>query len=396
MDTRNATAALMVLVSCGAAVAQVADEGRAFASELRADAMARTSLLDQGGAAAFAPKVSGFVLARYNINARTDSNLDANNNKTTMGGQLAYTKLQITGNIYSDAWGYGIQFKFGEGDGLAVLDDAYGVFKPEDQWQIKWGQFKPTLMREENISDTKQLSANRSVMNSVFTQSRTQGVQFMFTGDSIRFTGCFNDGIRTANVDFTGATEADYGFTGRLDYKWDGEWKQFDEFTSFPDSKYFGAAGLSAHYQNGGKTVATNDVEIFEGVGDVMVKGNGWNVYGAVVLKENNGATAQTFLDWGFILQGGYFIRPQWELFARFDSVIPDTDRATNDSFNTLTFGANKYISPNSHAIKLTLDLEWFLSKQSQSIAGQSTLTGLLASSKSNEFAIQAQLQLMF
>src|SRR5262249_22752883 len=155
----------------------------------------------------------------------------------------------------------------------------YGTYKLEDQWQLKWGQFKPSLMREENISDCKQLSANRSVMNSVFTQSRTQGVQVMYSGDSVRFFGMFNDGIRNANLDYTAAGEADYGFTGRVDYKWDGDWKQYDEFTSFPDSKYFGAVSGSAHYQTGGDTVGTTDLEIFQVAGDVMVKANGWNLY---------------------------------------------------------------------------------------------------------------------
>lgn len=394
MKTCTLTAASVLLTLCGATVAQVSDESRAFAADLRSDAEMRASLLQN--APAFAPKVGGLMLIRYNINSRTDSGLDANNNKTTIGGQMAYTKIQVTGNIVSEAWGYGIQFKFGEADGLAVLDDAFGTFKPEDQWQIKWGQFKPALMREENISDTKQLSANRSVFNSVFTQSRTQGVQFMFTGDSVRFTGCFNDGIRNANLDYTAAAEADYGFTGRVDYKWDGEWKQHDEFTGFPESKYFGAAGLAAHYQIGGDTVATNDVEILQVTGDVMIKGNGWNVFGAGVIKTTNGAAVQTFTDWGFLVQGGYFFTPQWEGFARLDTILPDTDRGANDTFTTLTFGANKYISPNSHAVKLTIDLEWFLAKQSQSIAPVSSLTGLLASSKSSQFAVQGQIQFVF
>src|SRR5215475_6896625 len=117
--------------SCGTAFAQTPDMARAIAEDLRWDSEARTSMLDQN--AAFAPKVSGFELARYNVNYRKDSSLDSNGNKFTTGGQLAYTKLRIDGNVYSDVYGYGFQYKFSESTGNAVLDDAYGTMKLEDQ-----------------------------------------------------------------------------------------------------------------------------------------------------------------------------------------------------------------------------------------------------------------------
>ena len=69
--------------------------------------------------------------------------------------------------------------------------------------------------------------------------------------------GAFSDGLNTKSTDYTSTLEADYAFTGRVEYKWDGDWKQYDEFTAFRDAKYFGAIGGALHYQWGGHTVGT-------------------------------------------------------------------------------------------------------------------------------------------
>lgn len=395
MTNRRMWALVAVLASGAAASAQQVDAARAYANELFSDAAERASMLGDE-AKVFTPKVGGFATTRFNINQRDDDNLDANDNSLTTGFQMAYTKLFITGNVFSDAMSYRIQFKFQESDGAAILDDAFGVYKLDDQFAVMWGQFKLPIMREENVSDTKQLSANRSVMNSVFSQSRSQGVQVNYSGDNLRAMVGITDGLATRNTDFTAASEADFAVTGRAEYKWQGEWKQYDEFTSWQNSPYFGAVGAAVHWQTGGGTVGTNDVDLFQATVDVMTKGNGWNVFAAGVYRQSDASAGSSFSDWGFLVQGGMFVSPKWELFGRFDVVIPDQDRTTDNSFNTLTFGGNCYITPESHAIKFTADIMFFLDKQSDSIASQSTTTGLLSSQDDNQFAIQAQLQFVF
>src|ERR1041385_6715066 len=121
------------------AAALAGDPG--LASELLADAAGRA--LAPAPPEAFTVDVHGFVLFRYNWNHRDSSDTfvladpNGNANESTNGFQLAYTKLQIGGKVISDAWNYGIQFKFTEFDGTAVLDDAWGSFKCESGWVVK-------------------------------------------------------------------------------------------------------------------------------------------------------------------------------------------------------------------------------------------------------------------
>lgn len=364
--------------------------------------MERTSSL--APAPVFAPKIGGMLVARYNFNFRDNAEPA---DDITIGGQMAYAKLNVTGNVLDESISYRIQGKFGEADGRPVLDDAYMDFKLEDEFSVRVGQFKPALLREENISDTKQLAANRSVMNGVYSQSRTQGLMLTYTGQHMRVMGSFNDGIRTPNIDFTSNTEADYGATGRIEFKGDGEWKQYEEFTSFPNSKYFSAFGAGLHWQDGGDsfgtgtiTNTTDNIDIWEVTADAMAKGNGWNAYAAAVWRQRENKTlspTSTFDDIGFLVQAGKFVGAKWELFARWDLVLPDNRRILDGAFNTITIGANKYISPGSHAVKLTIDGQWFVNRQSdQNIATQSTLSGLLSSNESGQIAIRAQLQIAF
>jgi hypothetical protein len=388
--TRRVLAAATLLALAGTAMA---GDDRGYAAELLADASGRQAAPQ--APKAFSVNVHGFVTFRYNWNHRDDDDLE---DKDTVGFQSAYTKIQIGGNIISEAWTYGIQFKFSESDGSSVLDDAWGNYAAEEGWNIKWGQFKLPLLREELVSDTAQLAANRSVTNSVFSQSRSQGVQLSREMDQARVFFAFSDGLATRNTDYTSASEADWAFTGRVEWKWAGEWKQAKDFTSFQNSNFFGMIGGAAHYQSGGDTFATADTTVFQGTVDLSLEGNGWNAFAAGIYRHLDPNPGDSLADWGFIAQGGVFLAPQWELFGRYDLVVPDDDRTADDNFSTITIGVNHYFVPESHAAKFTANVLWFLDTQADSgeIVRPSTLTGLLASDEDSQWALQLQMQLVF
>ena len=383
----------------GPALAQsTADQSRAYAAETLADAAGRTSSLAQPGGN-FTVNVHGYEQFRYNWNHRDDNALPKEN---TIGFQNARTRVNLSGNVGNENWGYFVQFGTGDPeDGNLFLEDAYGTYKMEGGWTIKFGQFKLPILREELVGDTFQLFADRSVLNSVFTQGRSQGIQFSYEADAFRFFGAFSDGIQTANTDFDSASEADWALTARLDWKWAGNWKQANDFTSFQNSDYFGMVGGALHWQSGGDTGAgafgtTADVDALEGTVDASIEGNGWNAYAAGIFRHVDPAGGTKLDDWGFLIQGGIFVAPQWEIIGSYDIVIPDSDNASNDNFSTIRVGVNHYFLPESHAAKLTIDLSWFLDKQDSSIVPASTLTGLLASDNDSQFNLRGQIQLMF
>jgi hypothetical protein len=224
-------------------------------------------------------------------------------------------------------------------------------------------------------------------------------VQVGYEGDQFHVYGAVSDGLSTKNTDFTDTTkEADIALTARGEWKWAGDWKQAKDFTSFQNSAYFGMLGAAGHWQNGGGTVGTADQTIWDATVDVSVKGNGWNAFAAVCYSdlEPNGGTSLS--DWAFQVQGGVFVAADWEIIAGYNVLVPDSARTPSDSnFNTVQVGVNHYIVPESHAAKITVDLSYFLDKQSgTAIALPNTQVGLLASGKSAQWNLRGQIQLMF
>ena len=396
MTKRTGCAVVAGLTLGSAAMAQSSslDQSRAYASELLSDAGPRTSSLAEG-AKDFTVKVNGFTQFRYNVNYRKDDSLRDN---LTTGFTNTRTKVGLSGNVGNENWSYNVLFKFEDrGEGSAVLDDAYGTYKMGDGWKVMFGQFKTNLFREENMSDTAQLFANRSVNNSVFSQGRSQGIQLAYEADKIQFFGAFTDGIKTNNTDYESPREADYAFTGRLNYKWAGDWKQSKDFTSFRGSEYFGMIGAGGNYQSGGDTVGSADIQLWDGTIDVQIEGNGWNAFAAFTYQGSDvDGSNDTINDYGFVIQGGVFVSDNVELALGFNNVTPDGHPGRDDSMNTITLGANYYVIPESHAVKFTVDFQYFLDKQDQGIAPANTSTGLLSSADDNQWNLRGQIQIMF
>jgi len=202
------------------------DQGRAYAADLMSDAQSRASLLADEGTSM---KVYGYTQFRWMYNSRDDAPGSDSQDGTT-GFQARYTKLGVKGDINTN-WSYNVMGSFNRSGGSFGLDDAWGQYRFDQGWSVRWGQFKAPLLREELVSDTNQLAFDRSIFNAAFSTGRTQGVQFMYEADQWRFKGMLNDGAVELNSDIADES-ADIGLTARFEYKGAGDWKQFEDFTS--------------------------------------------------------------------------------------------------------------------------------------------------------------------
>lgn len=375
----------------GVTVAQTADTTRAYSNEVLSDAKGRTSL----AAADSTVTVFGQAQFRYDINSRDNAAPDED---ATIGFTARRTKIGVKGDV-AEGWHYYVLGEFSRSGGGFVLDQAYGTYDINENWTAKFGQFKLPVLKEESISSSRQLAADRSATNETFNQDRSQGIQFGYNESQWRFMGAFSDGASTRSTDFNSSSEADYAFTARGEWMYAGDdWGRFDDFTSWRNSEYAGVVGAAFHYQGGGDTGGpTSDIDAWILTIDAQAEGNGWNAYGAFVWANTDPATGDSMDDLGVVLQGGYFFNDSWEGFLRWDSVFPDDRTGGNDSeFNTITVGVNNYIIPESHAAKFTLQLQYFLDATTDSIVGANTGIGLLSSSEDSQFDVTAQFQWLF
>lgn len=419
-------------LSATAAFAQNnSDEFRSIVAEAMADAESRTSLLAAGDAGhdgrffisgdGYRLNIYGLLQVRYVFNSRDDrpQNTFFNNDETEQGFQIRRAKVGFSGDINKD-WFFNIRTSWDEvgDDSGAALDYAFGGYKFANGVRTTVGQFKLPLLREELVSDAKQLAADRSVTNNAFSQGYSQGIAFDYEAEAWRVSGAFSDGLNSANTDiinnenynsvgnFSHSGEAEYAFTGRFEYMFGGNWKMFEDFTSEKGQDFGGLLGVAAHWQQSTNSLDINDADrnTFQFTVDASLEGDSWNLFAAYIGRFDDWRQAgndEDFYDSGLVGQGGWRFAQNTEVFGRYDAIFADGDRFSDgdDTFQFLTFGLNQYWA--GHAAKGTLDVVWALDGTGNLSAGginplPDTGVGLLGDIEENEFTIRAQFQLLF
>ncbi len=419
-----AVSGLVGALGGGAAMAQQAspDDVRAVVAQMLADAETRSNLLaggpgaghDDGGfflaADGFRLNVKGQIQFRYFVNVRDDSNSD----DFQPGFQTRRTKLDFEGEVHDD-WFYRVRVSFDRADGAGKVDYAYAGYNFGNGWKVQWGQFKLPLLREELVSDSKQLAVERSIVNGIFTQDYSQGVMVQYEQEAWRVAAAFSDGLFSSNTDFT-ADPADYAFTGRFEYRFGGGgWKAWEDFTSKKGDPFGAMVGGAVHFEDTQNTGAATDVDTstLRYTADASLKVDGWNAYGAFVGTHENirgpvsaGNPHSEFDDFGAIIQGGYRFTEKDELFARWEAVFADPDRGTAvHDFHFLTVGMNHYFA--GHAIKATADVVYSFNKTAPNLTGivasspglrgfPTTGAGILGDLTEGEYVFRLQFQLLF
>jgi hypothetical protein len=409
--------AALSLTGATAMAQQSSDEVRAVVAEMIADAESRSSLLASGDAGhdgkffiagdGFRLNVGGLLQFRYVLNFRDDSNPD----DFQSGFQTRRTKVDFDGQLNKD-WFFRVRLA-SDIDGGTGVDYAYAGYKFANGSKLTWGQFKLPFLREELVSDSKQLAADRSLTNSIYSQGYSQGVEWAYEAEAWRAFVAFSDGFNSANTDWTArestgtyavSGEADYAFTGRAEFLFAGNWKQFNDFTSPKGSDFGAMLGVAAHWQQSDNTNIPGDVDrqTLGYTADISFEGDSWNAFGAFIGRYDKFRAAggnSDFNDFGAVVQGGWRFAENTELFGRWDAFFPDNDRpGLRDSYNFLTAGLNQYYA--GHAAKATVDVVYAF-ERTNGLTGltgalPNTGVGLIGDTKSGEVTIRLQFQVMF
>lgn len=415
----------------GAAIAEQAawsanvDEVRALVAEMMSDAQTRSSLLQSGSTAGhdgkfflaspdgnFRLNVSGQMQFRYYASFLDDDTPNVDDFEP--GFEMRRTKLTFAGNIFDPNMFYEVTGAFSRNNGNFGLENAFFGYDWDSGFSARAGQFKAPFLREELVSSKYQLAVDRSVLNEEFNQDYSQGIELSYKKDWFGGYFAFTDGFGSRNTNFQ-ADPADIALTARAEILMAGDWSQFKDFTSQRGSEFAAMLGAAVHYEMAPDVDGNPRPWFLPYTLDISVEGDGWNVFGAFVGQHSDndlpGAAGVDADDFGFVVQGGFYFTDDMELFARYDLIIPDDDRAANDNFNTITAGVNYYI--HGHAAKLTVDVAYYIDATTGSdlgnigavssnnavngpATGGNTGIGMLASGEEGQFTIRGQFQLLF
>lgn len=462
-----------------------ATEIRAIVTDVLADSAMRTSLQSAGATAGWNKDQGGFFIAspsgdfklnirgqlqtRWALDYRNTSGITTTNQGATntvpkadeWGFENRRTKIAFTGFVVDPSWTYEMQLVMNRATGtLTAGSQALAannvVGSVENLWMekdfgngvsVKIGQFKSPFLREELVSSTAQLAADRTLVNAVFSTAFSQGVQLELggdAGDKTRATFFYGDGQRAnatsvptntaANFaapagGFAGAYTTNFAgnltnwsFAGRVEYLGAGAWKQFRDFTSMRGEEFgwlvgVGGMGQSLRPANEGDQSASSTKSMWGATADVSMDFGGANLfaYGVYRLVNLNGEVATRDGDesdamhqWGAVVQGGVFVTNEMELFARYEVGNTDTDQfrtvepgVTLELDSIATVGFNYYFGGHKD-VKWTSDLGYAFNPVCDfSANGANYLVDLSGNTgdgftNDGQWVVRTQLQLLF
>lgn len=412
----------------GVVSAQDSNRSRSYSAELLADAQERSSLLQAGTSGydsgffihssddSFRLAINGFTQFRYNLNLQDDSAPDS----TVNGFENARTRLNFTGHAGRPELKYRIEGSFGTeniggagapGQAAFALKNAYVQYDYDNNWSIRAGQFYAPFLRERAVSPIHQQAIERSNTSRVFDLGFVQGIAATYTSESgWRASFSFNDGANSGNTTSAQANggglsqtaRSEFALSGRFDYAVMGDLDQFAGYSNGPEGDEGLLLGAAGHIQFGDNGASTGlgtgvsgDRYLFTADATYQ-SGQGWNLAGAFNFRSiEQGPLDST--DVGFLVQGGYYVADDIEVYGRFDTIVADVA----EDFTTITGGANFYPLSGTQALRVTGEVNVFVDgtnvgNSNAAIVGPSTLYGVANSGDDSSVGIRGQLQLAF
>lgn len=359
------------------------DEIRNLVADVLADADTRSTLMQNGmtagwsehfflasGDGRFNLQVSGMQQFRFvwNFHEQPDQYLS--------GFENTRTKLTLRGHVISPDLTYLVRGRFSRNGGTFGLEDAWLRYHLNNEWNLRFGQFKLPFNREELISPAKQLAVERSLINESLNVGRSQGIELTYANQTNRASLAFSDagedqvggfgvvGTASANTPALNS-DTEFTFTGRVEHLAAGSWSQFDDFTSTADDEYGLLLGFGAHYQQdeftGGFSFGRNEERWLALTADVSIEWGGANAFVSYTYHYIDDDSFGQLTIYGLVAQAGAYFTPKLELFTRFEYGMFDVDLANFANLFLVTFGGNYYF--DGHDLKLSADIGFGISQ---------------------------------
>jgi hypothetical protein len=310
------------------------------------------------------------------------------------GFEVRRMKVGFKGHAISPKLKYEFRWAFDRNSGSPTLENAYVQYQFADDWAAKIGQWKDNWTHEETVSSTRQLAAERSLLNEMIAGGETdyvQGISLIYDGRAgLRGELAYHDGANSDNTNFQDAG-TNFGISARVEGLLMGDWRAYDDFTAMNNKKDLLAIGAGADWTQVG------DANVFYHTVDAQWETTGnLSVYGAYVgrwVDAGGDDDDDNAYDWGFLVQAGFMLDRNWEIFGRLDWIQLDEDflpAGAEDNVLELTFGANYYI--RGHNAKFTVDVTWLPNGSPESHSG----AGILGqTTDDDQFLIRGQFQLL-
>ncbi|MEY4119081.1 MAG: hypothetical protein RLZZ116_2409 [Planctomycetota bacterium] len=371
---------------------QRAAEIRGIVTDVLADSETRSSLQGASGSGYnggfflsssdgnFSMKINVLEQIRWTFNNQEDAN-----NEQVSGFENKRTRLTFSGNMVDSSWSYRLGYYLGysnsnePGVGEGDLGDASVAKDFGNGFSVTVGQFRLPFSAEYAI-DTGMLQFNDySVANTVFNAGYGQGLMIGYSADAFRFGLAYVNELADANQAWGSVPSNDWAFSGRAEFKFSGDWAQFNDAQSWKGEGMGAKVGIGyASEQDNANGTNPYTMTI-----DGTVDFGGANIAAAYYSADDDAGTDGT----GFTVGGGVFVTDDFEAVLRYENI----EDAFATELNTLVVGGNWYLAKNT--AKLGLEFGYSF----DAIPGGAEYAGWVDSGgEDGEWLFQAQLSFNF
>jgi hypothetical protein len=358
----------------------------------------------------------GYLQTRYVYNHVADDG--SGNSADDSGFTIPRARLWFGGKAFGD-WGYFVRGDFrgiasqavGETDpafttvgGRFQLDSyflSYGTLF--DTFSFKIGQFPSNLHREQFTEPHAKATQDNSPMATVFDTAVFQGIEFNWNPGRWRNTWVVSNGQRAVSRSFNDPRNAEIALSQHTEFFLAGDpipaWMQLYSFTGRPGDEFVAKLGGSLHWEKGRESAPGVSFDILQAGAELSMEGDGWYTFARGDYWQTTWRSQGNPVDdWGFGLQGGFYPVRKHEVYGRIDGVFPDKEREDNGRFRTLTLGWTYYPidGPGFENIKFGIETSYFFDPVAGSLVSPSNSLGLLASPEGDQFAISAEVGLLW
>lgn len=326
---------------------------------------------------------------KLNIRFRMQNRVTYINNDNEDPGYEAMIRrlrLRFDGYVGDPSIIYVIQLSFSpndvgaieDGDNLNIIRDAIVFYRPDEHWNIGFGQTKlPGNRQRINSSGALQLT-DRSINNSKFNIDRDFGLQVYYLNE---LQNKFSYNVKTAistgeGRNWTKEPDDGLAFTGRLEVFPFGAFKNngtlFEGDIKREPTPKLMLSGVYHYNNKARRTRGTIGDDLFEQrdikslLLDAIVKYNGWAFQTAYMNRttedpitinpDDNTEYSYVFAGSGFDTQLSYIFENNYELIGRYSYQEPHSDiEMLTPKTNQYSVGVTKYIW--EHALKLQAEV---------------------------------------
>ncbi len=335
----------------------------------------------------FSLEVEGQLQVRWALSKTTVRN---DRDSTRSGFELRRTKLSFSGHVVDRDWRYRVKMAFGSDSGDARLQSVWLRRRLSKHWDVRGGQFKLALLREERVSSRRQLLVERSLVDREFRPGFSKALEIVGRSDHFGLTVAVSDGLRSSNTDAL-ARDVEYAFTGRVEWQSGDDWSRFSDFTSPPGSGAAVLLGAAAHVEREESGGDRSEERLWRWTADASLELDGANLFAAVIGDRIEAHSGPHETRIGFVAHGGLYVHDSIEIFARYE--YGDAGDASA-KLSVVTTGFNWY--RNGHRLKTTADIGYAFNGVTRTWASDGAAWRRDRDDDDGQIVARLQLQLLF